>query len=522
MMRRWKFLRGERPIPHGRRASYREGALFGGLTFGAVAFLALLSAVLNSRIYGVAVIGEYALAMSTVAIVRLLSTTKERPALVRELTALAPRDPRVTGLFLATLVFSFGLTLIVGVGALLVTHLLLSGPISQPNSFLPIAVNVAGYVFVGNTGENFDVVFNGFRAARQTFSVRAWTAVSFIVISVPLGLVVGSVWGLIVGNIGSFATSLVHRLFLVRPYMRLSASRKVIRDGFRTLPGLIRFGMQITPGALADGASNSSGTWIVASFNSIDMVGAYGRAWTLVGQLTLLSTRTNEMLFPTLIERRANRDGAGYARALVDSLRYTSIVLLLPAVAFAGVAQGVMRVFGPGFEQGASALAILLLSPSLVALTQIQRQALYSLDRPVLGSISGVLRLIVTIGGGLLLTWKLGATGAALALVLGLLADLAFATQIVVRHLETPFRKLWPVHQWLAALAASGGGYGAARALDAALPYPLGIFIGSAAGAAIFIAILLLSGGVNERDWERYRDLRRSMANRRLRAASRA
>ncbi len=60
----------------GRRASYREGAAFGVLTFGSVAMLALIGSVLNSRIYGVNVIGEYALAMATVAAVRLLSTTK--------------------------------------------------------------------------------------------------------------------------------------------------------------------------------------------------------------------------------------------------------------------------------------------------------------------------------------------------------------------------------------------------------------------------------------------------------------
>jgi O-antigen/teichoic acid export membrane protein len=311
----------------------------------------------------------------------------------------------------------------------------------------------------------------------------------------------------------------VHRVFLIRRFMRFSASRATLRDGFRTLPGLIRFGLQITPGALADGGSNASGTWIVASFSTIGAVGAYGRAYSLVSQLSLLNTRTNEMLFPTLLERRAKEDGAGYARALVDSLRYATIALVIPAAAAAGVADSIMHVFGPGFEQGAPALAILLFSPPLLSLTQMQRQALYSLDRPVLGSVSGLLRFAVTIVAGVLLTWKIGATGAAIAFILGLLVDFAFATRLVVRNLATPFLELWPPRQFVALVAACAGSYACSRIIDAVLPFPLNILFGVGVGMLAFVAILISGGGVDTRDRERLQDLRRLVAQRRARPA---
>ena len=77
----------------GHRASYREGASFGALTFVITILLSIGSSIATSRLYGIDVIGEYALAMGAVSAVRLLSTAKERPALVRELTQLEARHP---------------------------------------------------------------------------------------------------------------------------------------------------------------------------------------------------------------------------------------------------------------------------------------------------------------------------------------------------------------------------------------------------------------------------------------------
>ena len=76
-----------------------------------------------------------------------------------------------------------------------------------------------------------------------------------------------------------------------------------------------------------------------------------------------------------------------------------------------------------------------------------------------MASISGLLRFTTTAGIGVLLVWKLGATGAALALVLGLLVDLGFASRIVVRHLDSPFRELWAPPQLVGVLAAYAVGF---------------------------------------------------------------
>src|SRR5207253_11433022 len=115
--------------------------------------------------------------------------------------------------------------------------------------------------------------------------------------------------------------------------------------------------------------------------------------------------------------------------------------------------------------------------------------------------------------GGLLLTWKIGAVGAALALVIGFLADITFVTRIVVRHLETPFLKLWPVPQWLALFAACASGVVVGRIVYSLIPYPAGLLAGAAAGGVLYVA-MLFAGVLNERDRARFNDARRMISRR--------
>ncbi len=145
--------------------------------------------------------------------------------------------------------------------------------------------------------------------------------------------------------------------------MRFVVPAPELRAGLRTLPDILRFGLRVTPGSLADGASAEAGTWILGLFSSVAAVGAWNIAWTL-GKRTLdLNIRLAEMLFPTLVQRWAAEDRHGFQRALTDSTRYVVTVMLLPAAVAGGAADGVMGLFGPGFSQASGALVLLLLVP---------------------------------------------------------------------------------------------------------------------------------------------------------------
>ena len=242
-----------------RRASFKEAFGFGALSFALGGVLGVVSSIVIARLYGIEVIGEFALAYAPAGTVAFLSTARERPALIRELAELPPRAPRVTGLFLAVLLFSIGLTLVASGVAIPIVHTLFAGPIEQPELFVPALVILLAYLLVINTCWNLDSIFIAFRGGRQLFWIRSVQSVSNLVIAVGLSFATASVWGVIIAFLGSWLIALIHRLALVGGWMRWVVPWRETRDGFADLPALLMFGLKTLPGSLSRGATGQAG-----------------------------------------------------------------------------------------------------------------------------------------------------------------------------------------------------------------------------------------------------------------------
>jgi O-antigen/teichoic acid export membrane protein len=505
------------PEPHtpkGERGSYRSGFLFGALSFVGVAVLGLVSTIITSRLYGVRVIGQYALVFVPVAALWVLSTVKEQQALIREITGLPARHERVTQLFSVVFTFSFALTLAVAVLDAVVCWFVFRGPLNAPDLLAPALVNIAGYAAFTNTGWNIDSILSAFVAGRQIFWVRLHEVVSFILIAVAIGFFWRSVWGLVIAMVGSSLTSLIHRTIVVRPFIRARLSRAEYRLGLAVLPDLLRFGLRATPGQIAQGISQQGGIWALGVVAPVATVGAYSRAYMIPQRLQQASNRITEVLYPTLVGRHAAGDGHGFDRALIDSIRYEVIGMLLIASAIGGAAHSVLDLFGPGFGRAAPALVLLALFPALASITVTQTQALWARNQPGRTSLIAIVRLVLTIGLLILLTPRVGIIGPAIALLAGYLA-VAVLSGVAVRPLLTRrLRATWPRRERLSVLAAYGAGFATAHLLEQAAPSTLGLLLCLPAGCAAYLAVFVVSGGANGRDRGRLSELAGSVRSR--------
>jgi O-antigen/teichoic acid export membrane protein len=485
------------------RPSFLEGFAFGTVSFLVGGTLAVLTGILTARLYGIHVVGEFALACAPMGAVWYLSTAREQPALVKALAPLRPRDPLVTGLFMAVFSFSTALTAIVVGIATLVTWLLFRGPIHHPHLFPPAAAVLVGYLLFTNPGWNIETVLTAFRAGRELFWIRLHQALAFLLLAAIGNLLFASVWGLVVALVASFATSLVHRVVVVRHWIAVPVPRAVLNEGFSELPAMLRFGLKITPGTLADGISNEAGTWILGVISPVAIVGAYSRAWSMSQRFLEVNFRITEMLFPTLVERHDSEDHAGFDRALIDSIRYVVLVLLLPAAAAGGSANGIMSLYGAGFEQGSTALAILLVLPAILTAASMQTHALLAVNRPLTTTAVSLARAAVTVGGGIALALWLGISGMALAIALGAAVQLLLQYRTTRSHISTPLLSLWPARQMFGLFGAYASGFAVSYSLDHLAPEPLGLILGLAGGTLTYAAVLLAIGGIDARDRER-------------------
>ena len=128
-----------------KRASYSSSLAFSVASFMSMGVIGLGSSIALARVYGVTVIGQYALVLSVSVFAMVFATIREQTALIRDLSVLEHRDPRATGRFYAVLSFSSVLTAVVGGIALLVAALLFRGPIDQPTLVTATVVIVLGH-----------------------------------------------------------------------------------------------------------------------------------------------------------------------------------------------------------------------------------------------------------------------------------------------------------------------------------------------------------------------------------------
>jgi O-antigen/teichoic acid export membrane protein len=501
--------------PH-RRRPFSQAFAFGSGNFLVGALISLTSAIATARLYGAHTIGEYALSYAPTGTVWYLSTVQEQPALVRRLATLEPKTPQVTALWLGVFAFSQALTTIVALLAAGIASLLFAGPLHQPELIAPACAALAGYAILENPGWNIDTILASFRAAPQLFAVRVHQAAMFLVIAVALSLVTKSVWGMISALVISYGTALVHRVWVARHYLTLNISGGQLRQGFAALPEMLRFGVRVMPGAFAYGISAEAGTWILGAAASVSTVGAWSRANTISKRLSEANNRIADFLLPTIVERQADGDAAGVDRAVIDSMRYIAIGLLLPAAAAGGASGAVIALlFGKGYSSADGALPFLLLVPVMLGITIFGSQALIAFNRPLTTTALEATRMLITVGLGtaLALPWEAAGMGAGAAIAC---ATESIAVLLLIRrHLSTPLQKLWPPRAMTALLLAYAGGFLAAHYVEGAFSSTLlSAPIAVAAGAAAYLAILVALRAVSDRDRERARSLLSSVRSR--------
>jgi O-antigen/teichoic acid export membrane protein len=490
-----------------RRASYRTGFYFGSLSFLATAILGLVSTIVTSRLYGVEIIGEYALVFAPVAALNLLSSIKEQKGLIKEITSLPPRHPRVTQLFAAVFTFSWTLTTVVAIFDAIACSFVFPGPLNAPELLAPAYVSIVGYLVFTNTDSNIDAIFSAFVAGRQLFWVRLHEIISTIVLAVAAGLIWHSVWGLVIATIGSSVTSLLHRAIAVRAFVRPRLTLGEYRLGMEVLPNLLRFGLKATPGQIAQGASQQAGVWALGIVASTAVVGAYSRAFSLPQRLQQASLRITEVLYPTLVGRHSEGDRHGFDRALIDSIRYEVIGLLLIGAALGGASQAVMNIFGPGFDQAAPALALLAVFPALASVTVAQTQALWAVDRPGWTSMVAIARFAITLALLIVLTPKIGVVGPAIALLSGYLVVIVLSGVALRPFLARPMRATWSLRERFALVVAYAAGFAAAHGTEQIIHHVIGVLLCMVAAAGAYSLTFFLCGGLNHRDRHRLAEL---------------
>ena len=457
---------------------------------GSVANMAIgvVSALVISRVYGATILGAYALTYIVVALLAQATSLCEQPALVRLLAVEPERGERGSGLVLATMTLSYGLTLLAGPVVAGGTAYYLTHAAHLPEAVAPMVCLVFGFVFMDKLSWNLDGVLSAYRAAGRLAIANLLTSSLLATAALVLALLDKSLWSLPIASLISSAVALTFRLWAVRPYLRWRVPRDAYRAGLRELPGMVRFGLRVLPGSFSQGMTIQSALWVLGATVPVAAVGAFSRAQSITVKIGDLNYRLAAVIYPSLV-RRAHIDDGGksFVADVVTSLGRTFVPLLLVLCGAAGASHTIISLFGADFLSAAASLAILLIAPGISTATMIFGEALTALNRPSLTSVGLVIGLVATLAPMIPLSRAYGATGASLAFLAGTVTSPVFLFAALVRSVPGEWVRPRRTMRSVAPLAGGALAYPLRHGVE-----PVGNLTITAAAGMAFTGLVLL------------------------------
>jgi O-antigen/teichoic acid export membrane protein len=452
--------------------------------------LGLASAIATARVFGVEVIGAFALATLLTGSLHMISNVREQGGLVRELTRYEPGSPEPPALLWSTLALSAAITVAVLIPFGALSVFLLSDVFDRPELVAPFFVLCGAYLAIDNTAFNFEAPLVAFRDGRSVWFARMAVTVTMIAGAVVCAIAdERSIWALVTITIVAAAAGLLVKAVAVRRLIGLRSTRAEFRRVRPRLRVIVWFGVRQTPLNYTETAIEYADTAILGANVSLASVGAYSRAYTLYRRASQLPIALSRLYFPTLTALQARGESDAMLRVYRLSTRYLTLLLLPVATWLAACSPGVLDVFGPGFDEADGALSILAFGLVLFAVATTSSGLLMAHNRPGTVSIVSIGTAAVNVVLCLLLIGPLGLEGAALANAAGWFAECCVLLVIGARQSRRPLRDMVEgsfLARLVAGCAVAGGCLVAMRGL------PVELLWQALAAVPVFAAGLLV------------------------------
>jgi O-antigen/teichoic acid export membrane protein len=291
-----------------------------------------------------------------------------------------------------------------------------------------------------------------------------------------------TVAGLIAGYaIAAFIAALVGTVYV---------SRSVALPTWRHVEDLVSYARFAWLSSVSHRTFAAMDTIVLGIFVADGFIGVYEVAWNLASILAVFGSSVARSMFPAISQLAEEAELEVVAGLVTDSLRFAGVFLIPGVVGAWLLGTDVLRIYGPEFTKGGTIL-VLLVAARLVYVFQLQFvNALNAIDRPNLAFRVEAVFIVLNVGLNLVLVYRFGWYGAAIATAVSAGISLLFSYRAVASLLpvQLPFRDVG--HQCLASLVMGGVLVVAIRTLPGTLPISIAlIFFGAAVYAVVMILI---------------------------------
>lgn len=367
----------------------------------------MVSNIACARFLGAAHFGELAIILATTNLLTTLFAAGLGMTASRYVAEHRNSDPKRAGTIIG---LSWVTSIVVGAATTLLLLLLapwLSREILHASG-LSGALSLAGAVifFAALNGSQIGTL-SGFEAFhRVAFGnlIRGTGMILFVII----GAALGGVTGALLGHVAAGAlTALFYQIAVRRECgaRGIAISYTFGREDLRIL-------WQFTLPVLVSNLCFAPAAWwsnvLLANKSGYSEAGVFNATFHWLLLITFFSNAISNIGLPMLSNLRAERDPAKYKRCLALNFLLTSAPAITMAVPVAICAPFIMRLYGPAFEHGATALVLISFAAALTAINIPVGHVIWSLD----ATISAVLLSLFRGGVLVIASYALAQAGA--------------------------------------------------------------------------------------------------------------
>lgn len=361
---------------------------------------------------------------------------------------------------------------------------------------VPLAPLLAGVVVANML---FTLLTDALQGEKRVAAAGAVTATERLLrTGLQVGLVLASVGlaALFVGHV--LATLLGAGLALgLLGATRWSGSGPVIPTR-EHIGSLLEYSRYSWLGTIETRAFSWMDTIVLSLFVSRELIGIYEVSWSLASVLALVAVSVQNTLFPELSELAAEGDTDRIHHFLDEGLVFTGVFIIPGLFGAAVVGERVLKIYDPVFQQGLVVLLVLVLARGIAAYGRQLVSAINALDRPDVAFRISAAFIVVNLGLNLVLVFRFGWVGAAVATAVSATLILALGHVALTRLIGRPPVPYREIGIQIGASGLMAGGLLLAQPVVPGSHYATVALV--LAGAAVYTGILVaLSGRIREK-----------------------
>ncbi len=363
----------------GLRRRMAQGAMWSIVGAGVASGCTMLGNIVSARVLGAAPFGEMAIVLSTTNLFTSLFTAGMGMTATRYVAESRDSDRDRAG---AIIGLSWATSIVVGaIAAMLVVFfapVLSRQVLGKENLALPLSLGAVAMFFAALNGSQTGTL-SGFESFRQVAFGNLIRGLGIVVL-VSGGAILYGLNGALIGYAAAGAAATIYYQAVVRRECSASGIRisyQFSRDEWRVLS-------QFTLPVLITTFSFTPAQWwsnvLLARHSGYAEAGVFNAVlhWQLF--ILFFSTAVSNIGLPMLSNIRAERDPAKYKRCLALTFALTTAPALVIAVPIAIFGRSILRLYGPEFVHGSTALVLIAGASVLTALNIPVGHAIWSLD----------------------------------------------------------------------------------------------------------------------------------------------